>query len=37
MSLAVSLIRRARDLAIGIPILLLWQIFEARRLRAMPE
>jgi uncharacterized membrane protein YbhN (UPF0104 family) len=33
VSLGVSLIRRARDLAIGVPILLIWQIFEMRRLR----
>ncbi|HEX3430632.1 MAG TPA: lysylphosphatidylglycerol synthase domain-containing protein [Rhizomicrobium sp.] len=32
VSLGASLIRRARDIAIGIPILLIWQIFEARRL-----
>jgi putative membrane protein len=36
MSLAVSLIRRARDVAVGIPILLVWQFFEVRRLRAAP-
>jgi putative membrane protein len=34
LSLAVSLVRRARDLALGVPILLLWQFFEMRRLRA---
>jgi putative membrane protein len=34
LSLAVSLVRRARDLALGVPILLLWQLFEMRRLRA---
>lgn len=33
LSLGVSLVRRARDLAVGVPILLLWQMFEARRLR----
>jgi putative membrane protein len=33
LSLGVSLVRRARDLVVGIPILLLWQMFEARRLR----
>ncbi len=33
MALAVSLLRRARDLAVGVPILLVWQGFEARRLR----
>lgn len=36
VSLGVSLIRRARDIAIGIPILLIWQIFELRRLRNVP-
>ena len=35
LSLGVSLIRRARDLAVGVPILLLWQFVEVRRLRAM--
>jgi hypothetical protein len=34
VALGASLIRRARDIAIGIPILLIWQIFEVRRLRA---
>jgi putative membrane protein len=33
LSLAVSLVRRARDLVVGVPILLLWQYFEMRRLR----
>jgi glycosyltransferase 2 family protein len=33
VTLGVSLIRRARDIAIGVPILLIWRIFEARRLR----
>jgi putative membrane protein len=33
LSLGVSLVRRARDLVVGVPILLLWQLFEARRLR----
>ena len=33
LSLGVSLIRRARDLAVGVPILLLWQWLEVRRLR----
>jgi glycosyltransferase 2 family protein len=32
LSLGVSLIRRARDLTVGIPILLLWQAMEVRRL-----
>jgi hypothetical protein len=35
LSLAVSLVRRARDLTLGIPILLVWQFFEVRRLRAI--
>ena len=34
VSLAVSLLRRARDLAVGVPILLVWQGWELRRLRA---
>ena len=33
MSLAVSLLRRARDISIGVPILLIWQMVEVRRLR----
>jgi putative membrane protein len=33
LSLGVSLVRRARDLAVGVPILLIWQAFEMRRLR----
>ncbi len=33
ITLALSLIRRARDLVIGVPVLLLWQVFEARRVR----
>jgi hypothetical protein len=32
ISLGVSLLRRARDLALGIPILLIWQLVEVRRL-----
>jgi putative membrane protein len=35
LSLAVSLVRRARDLAVGVPILLIWQLLEMRRLRAI--
>src|SRR5262249_49019913 len=35
LSLAVSLVRRARDLAVGVPILLIWQLFEVQRLRAV--
>ncbi len=34
LSLGVSLIRRARDVVVGVPILLLWQYLEVRRLRA---
>jgi putative membrane protein len=33
LSLAVSLVRRGRDLAVGVPVLLIWQFFEVRRLR----
>jgi len=33
LSLALSLIRRARDILIGAPALLLWQALEARELR----
>jgi uncharacterized membrane protein YbhN (UPF0104 family) len=33
LSLAVSLVRRARDIAIGVPVLLIWQYVEMRRLR----
>lgn len=32
MALALSLLKRARDLAIGLPTLLIWQGFEAKRL-----
>jgi putative membrane protein len=35
LSLGVSLVRRARDLAVGVPILLVWQLLEMRRLRAV--
>jgi uncharacterized membrane protein YbhN (UPF0104 family) len=33
LSLGVSLVRRARDIAVGVPILLIWQFVEMRRLR----
>ena len=33
LSLGVSLLRRARDIVVGVPILLIWQIVEMRRLR----
>jgi uncharacterized membrane protein YbhN (UPF0104 family) len=35
ISLSVSLIRRARDVAIGVPILLIWQLAEVRRMRLL--
>jgi glycosyltransferase 2 family protein len=35
--LAVSLLRRARDIAIGIPVLLIWQAAEGRRAFAARE
>jgi glycosyltransferase 2 family protein len=35
VSLAVSLLRRARDVTVGVPILLTWQVLEMRRLRAV--
>jgi glycosyltransferase 2 family protein len=33
IALGTSLVRRARDIGIGIPILLIWQFIELRRLR----
>jgi putative membrane protein len=33
ISLGVSLIRRARDLVIGVPVLLIWQLTEFRHMR----
>ncbi|HET6306342.1 MAG TPA: flippase-like domain-containing protein [Rhodopila sp.] len=33
LSLGVSLVRRARDIAVGVPILLLWQCVEMRQVR----
>lgn len=33
LSLGVSLLRRARDIVVGVPILLIWQLLEMRRLR----
>lgn len=33
ISLGVSLVRRGRDLVVGVPILLLWQFIEMRQLR----
>lgn len=35
-ALALSLLKRARDLAIGVPALLAWQMLEGRRLLARP-
>lgn len=35
LSLGVSLVRRARDIVVGVPILLTWQALEARRLRGV--
>lgn len=32
-AIAVSLVRRARDIALGVPVLLAWQLVEARRLQ----
>ncbi len=37
LSLAVSLVRRARDVVVGVPILLAWQLLEVRRLRVAAE
>lgn len=36
LSLGVSLLRRARDLVLGVPILLIWQLAEARRTMRSP-
>src|SRR5262249_2292249 len=36
IALGASLLRRARDIAIGVPILLIWQAIEFRRLRSAP-
>ena len=36
MSVALSLLRRAKDLAIGAPTLLAWQALEGRRLIDRP-
>ncbi|MDB5397131.1 MAG: putative rane spanning protein [Rhodospirillales bacterium] len=36
IALGVSLLRRARDIAIGIPVLIIWQLIEVRRLRSVP-
>jgi len=34
---AVSVLRRARDIAVGVPVLLAWQLVEARRIRYMAQ
>ncbi len=36
IGLAVSLLRRARDIVIGVPVLLAWQAMESRRALARP-
>jgi putative membrane protein len=35
LSIGVSLLRRAKDLTLGVPILLVWQFLEVRRLRVV--
>ncbi len=35
VSLAVSLVRRGRDIMVGVPILLVWQMLEMRHLRQL--
>jgi glycosyltransferase 2 family protein len=37
MSLAVSLLRRARDVALGVPILVMWQALEVSRRASLRE
>ena len=37
VGLAASLLRRARDVTIGVPVLLLWQFVEARRIGKMTK
>jgi len=37
VGLAVSLLKRARDIAVGVPILLLWQAVEGRRALAQQD
>jgi hypothetical protein len=31
IGLAVSLLRRARDIVVAVPVLLIWQLIEGRR------
>lgn len=33
ISISISLLRRGRDIVIGVPVLLLWQLYEFRQLR----
>ena len=37
MGLAVSLLKRGREIAIGVPVLLMWQGLEGRRVFAAPD
>jgi hypothetical protein len=37
LGLAVSLLKRARDIAVGIPILVIWQAVEGQRARKLPR
>ena len=38
IALGVSLVRRGRDIVVGVPILLIWQFIEMRQLRRVaPE
>jgi len=37
VSIGVSLVRRGRDIVVGVPILLLWQFIEMRHLRRVPR
>ena len=37
LSIGVSLVRRARDVVVGVPILLIWQFVEMRRLRIIRQ
>jgi hypothetical protein len=37
IALSVSLVRRVRELTLGVPAMLVWQFVEGRRLLAVPE
>jgi putative membrane protein len=37
IALSVSLIKRVRDLVLGVPAMLVWQVIEGRRLLTVPE